>query len=352
MVKIDTGKTKVYIPSSVATGKYQITFYAKASNCRDKSGAIYQQSANTNSSKYCAFDKVDVEVSGRIFNFSIYDISDYPLWQKVFRNEDGNLNGIRYRSGPYNYWKTLMITDKIYTLPLRNGSHPYMVNKGAQKSGYSYKMYVDTMGDFDEQDYVWIVPSFFYVSNDGKIRKEVDLYYSETITIDGKKKKVHFVKVGSDIDKKNIKEMYNTKLFTYGNIMVPGKLSVERGNTSKKYKRWYFGYYLPSQIYMVDKEANINKDEYFGMDSEYIYRDGYLVVNFDIEAIKDGKRYISYENKINSSLYNCCNMWEKEGMPRSITDNKGTVYNISYGDIMFINNNASAGKDYLAGGTH
>ena len=134
--------------------------------------------------------------------------------------------------------------------------------------------------------------------------------------------------------------------------MVPGTLSVLSTSSSKEYRRWYFEYYLPSQIYMVDKEANIDKGEYFGMNSPYIYKDGYLVVNFDIEVIKDGERYISYENKINSSLYNCCNMWEKEGMPLSITDNKGTVYNISYGDIMFIDNNASAGKDYLAGGTH
>lgn len=348
---ISNGKTKIYMPTYIDTGKYQIKFYVKASNC-DDNVKVYQNTANTNQERYCAIDKVDVEVSGRVFNFNIYDISDYPLWEKVFRNEKGGINGTRYRSGRYNYWGTTVVKDEIYTLPLRNGSHPYIKNKGSQKTGYTYKMYVDTMGDFDEKDYVWIVPKFYYVSNDGKTRKEVDLYYTETITIDGKSKKYHFVKVGSKIDKKNIKYYKQEKIFTYGNIMIPGSLSSEGVSNSKEYKRWFFQYYLPSQIYMVEKDVDVNREEYFGIDSDYIYRDGYLVINFDIEVIKDGERYLSYENKINSSLYNCCNMWKEEGMPLSITDNKGTVYNISYGDIMFINNNANAGKDYLAGGTH
>ena len=75
-------------------------------------------------------------------------------------------------------------------------------------------------------------------------------------------------------------------------------------------------------------------------------------MNFDIEVVKNKERYLSYENKINSSIYGCCNMWRKEGMPLTITDSKETVYNISYGDTIFFKNNENAGKDYISSGTH
>lgn len=352
MCLIEPGSTKVYLPSNVTTGKYQVKFYAKAINCSAKTTSS-EKNANLDDKNYIAYDTVDLEVAGRVYNFSIYDISDYPLWEDVFRNSDKKLNGTRYRSGMYNYWKTKVIKNETFTLPLRNGSHPYLKNMGAGKTGYIYRMFVDTMGDYKEGDSIWITPTFYYVSEDGKTRKEVDLYYSETIMLNGKEKKYYFVKVGSDIDKKNIKYMDGDKLFTYGNIMVPYSKSVQSlSESSKQFKRWYFYYSLPSQIYMVDKNRKINKNEYFGENSSYIYKDGYLVVNFDIEVVKNKERYLSYENKINSSIYGCCNMWRKEGMPLTITDSKETVYNISYGDTIFFKNNENAGKDYISSGTH
>ena len=350
--KLKNGNAKIYLPSNIMVGNYQIKFYAKAQNCKDRKDS-YEKTANKNQKNYYAYDIVNVIVAGRVYNFNIYDISDYPLWERVFRNSNGELNTTRYRSGMLDYNNRTMVSDSIFTLPLRNGSHPYIRNKGAQKSGYSYKMYVDTLGDYGENDCVWIVPKFYYVSYDGKIRKEVDLYYSETINTANTEKKYYFVKVGSDLDKKNVKYLWGKKAFTYGNIMLPSSFAKERTtSTGVQYKRWYFRYYLPSEIYMVDKDKVINKNEYFGENSSKIHKDGYLVINFDIEVIKDGSRYLSYENKINSSYYGCCNMWATEGMPLKVTDSKGTVYNISYGDIMFINNKESAGKDYLGGGTH
>ena len=350
--KLKNCNIEVYLPSNVGVGDYQIKFYSKSINCKDKKN-LYEKIANKNQKNYYAYDTVNVTVAGRVYNFNIYDISDYPLWEKVFRDQNRELNGTRYRAGLLDYNKNIAVRDSIYTLPLRNGSHPYVRNKGAQKSGYSYKMYVDTLGDYGKDDSIWIVPKFYYVSYDGKTRKEVDLYYSETININGIDKKYYFIKVGSELDKKNIKYLWGRKAFTYGNIMIPATFSRD-GKTSKDvtFKRWYFRYYLPSEIYMVKKDTVLNKNEYFGESSSYIYKDGYLVINFDIEVIRNGSRYLSYENKINSSYYNCCNMWKQEGMPLKITDSKGTVYNISYGDIMFINNNESAGRDYLGGGTH
>lgn len=350
--KLKNCNIEIYLPSYVGVGNYQIKFYSKAINCKNKKSS-YEKFANKNQKNYYAYDTVNITVAGRIYNFNIYDISDYPLWERVFRNSNGELNGTRYRSGLVDYNKNIAVEDILYTLPLRNGSHPYVRNIGTQKSGYSYKMCVDTLGDYGEEDSIWIVPKFYYVSYDGKIRKEVDLYYSETINIDGVDKKYYFVKVGSEIDKKNIKYLWGRKVFTYGNIMIPARFSKE-GKTSGGvvFNRWYFRYYLPSEIYMVEKDVDLNKDEYFGENSSYIYKDGYLVINFDIEVIRNGSRYLSYENKINSSYYNCCNMWKQEGMPLKITDSKGTVYDISYGDIMFVNMNESAGRDYLGGGTH
>jgi hypothetical protein len=41
--------------------------------------------ANRNNSNYVATDTFCIEVSGRIYGLDIYDVTDYPIWEEIFR---------------------------------------------------------------------------------------------------------------------------------------------------------------------------------------------------------------------------------------------------------------------------
>ena len=131
------------------------------------------------------------------------DISDYPTWQNVFRKSNSlKTTGFFYSLGTKNQNGIETGRNSKYTLPLVNGSHPTYKNIGAIKTGYVTRFQLTTIGNmYGNQDYILITPKFYYVDKFGKNRQEVDLYYSETF----KGKKQTLVKVGSDVDKLNIK---------------------------------------------------------------------------------------------------------------------------------------------------
>ncbi len=388
--------TLFYLPTWVTEGKYTIDFRSTAINAYTNSGTNKTETlANLQLNNYVATDTVDVEVSGRIYGLYLYDISDYPIWENVFRSTGSlKLSGFKYRVGDKDQNGNSNGQNKKYTLTLVNGSHPEIKNLGVIKTGYATRFSLKTVGTmYGKNDYIRIKPTFYYVDGKGKNRQEVDIYYTETFN--GKKNVM--VKTGSTLDLKNNKSLYTgdkylsipeqelkqtayfegislkkwkaqkENLFTYKNITIPPSLrtfvgyvkslpsTVTEEMVAKSVQNWYGEYYLPSEVYIVPKGfdilEHIKKNGPITYKEDFWLKNGYVIVNFDIETIQKGKKHLSYINADNAAQ-GYCNMWKKEGYQYEKKDYKGNLFQFSDGDYIMYYTNKSAAKDYISSGTH
>lgn len=225
-IVLDRETVTFYLPMWVAEGIYNADCRTIAVNAdRLKLDQISEEYVNSELFNYVATNTFKVEVSGRLYELSVYDLTDYPMWQEVFRVTDSLDFKIHDRekypdgtdkpiySKSYSYDYAVGTKDRYgketgrnvkYTFPLVNGSHPFFQNIGVLKTGYTVRFTLDTIGCmYSEGSYVKIKPSFYYVDAEGKNRTAVDLYYEETI--DGKERKL--VKMGNSLDRINMKTM-------------------------------------------------------------------------------------------------------------------------------------------------
>ncbi|MDF2539255.1 MAG: putative secreted protein [Herbinix sp.] len=228
-ISIGRSAPRFYLPMWTKEDVYTVNFRTVAVN-----GIPYlertQVYANTDINKYIATDTLNVEVSGRIYGLTVYDLSDYPRWEEVFRVPESmnfkkdnpaypNGTGLSNYGNGYSYTYALGTNDQYgndtgrnmkYTFPLVNGSHPKNKNQGLLKTGYMVRYSLETTGSlFSDACMVSIKPSFYFIDKDGKNRKAVDLYYTEEIN--GKSK--HLVKVGSALDQINLKSVRTGDLY-------------------------------------------------------------------------------------------------------------------------------------------
>jgi hypothetical protein len=222
-IVIGRSTPRFYLPMWVPEGTYTVDFRTVAVNGTNKLLNI-EKEANRDRSNYVATATQKVEVSGRLYGLTIYDISDYPMWKEAFRVPNSTklkLNDTNYQDGTkkstysksYSYAYSLGTNDQYgndtgknskYTFPLVNGSHPQYKNIGVIKTGYLFRFKLDTTGEMlSDGCKVVIKPSFYFIDSKGKNRTQVDLYYSEEI--DGKSR--HLVKMGSAMDQINIKSL-------------------------------------------------------------------------------------------------------------------------------------------------
>lgn len=215
-----------YIPMWIQEGIYTASCRSIAVNADmtmlDK---ISEDYVNSQLYNYVATNTFDLEVSGRLYGLSIYDITDYPTWQEAFRVDkslelkinhpdkypDGTTRPAYSKGYSYNY--TVGTNDQYgidthrrsrFTFPLINGSHPFYKNEGILKTGYVVRFKLNTIGTlFGSGCKVRIKPRFYYVDANGKNRSAVDIYYEEAI--DGKNRSM--VKIGSALDKLNVKSI-------------------------------------------------------------------------------------------------------------------------------------------------
>ena len=213
---VGTEEQRFYVPLYVEEGSYQADFRSIAINGTGmmEESEIY---ANRELNHYVAENSAQVQISGKIYGLTVYDISDYPLWQNVFRKVNGTTlkindstvvdgtktNGFN-TSNSYTYTvgtksETGNTTGRLlkYTFPILNGSHPLYKNQGAVKEGYTVRFTLDTLGNVMEQQASKIVikPYFYFVSADGKTREEVDVYYHKQ-----QGKKSVLVQIGSEAE--------------------------------------------------------------------------------------------------------------------------------------------------------
>lgn len=400
-ISLNNDTAAFYIPIWVKEGKYNIqcrssSISMEANAAQDKE----EELANLQLDHYVATCQIPVEVSGRVFGLQITDISDYPAWYSVFRKKDSLAHtGIHYFVGKKDENGSVRTDPAFYTFPMLKGSHPMDIQTRITPTGYAFRFTIETIGEmYEEDDYVQMTPTFYYISKDGKQRKEADIYYIETMQ---EQRQYAFVKIGSSLDLANIKKRYlgnpytsvpdeefqekmyltgknlNTlqdtlsPLFTFHHILlsenfrtylgkndsptgtIPASVDEKRASMSKQ--KWYGEYYLPSQVYVVPKDFDLagyeKKKGAFHFREDFWLKNGYIMIQFDIKTVNGGKTYLSYINEENAKQ-GYCNMWKLEGMDYTRTDADGVTWNLKDGDTFLYDTDKRTGLDYIVGGTH
>ncbi|MBH1940646.1 hypothetical protein I5677_07070 [Mobilitalea sibirica] len=423
-VVIGRSSPRFYLPMWTEEGVHTINFRTVAVN-----GEPYiertEEYANRELIRYVATNTRKVEVSGRMYGLNIYDLTDYPLWEEAFRvpkskdfkknYPDKYLNGTdkpTYNKN-YSYTYTIGTNDQYgndtgrktkFTLPLVNGSHPYYKNLGVLKSGYMFRYSLETTGNlFSDANMVLINPSFYFVDKNGENRTAVDLYYTEEIN----RKNRHLVKMGSSLDKINMKttstgDIYlgipedelrqtaalrNTNfgkhiakrapMFTFTDIRlnyafrtyvndtymntVKGFDSftdvldrgIEEDDITICKQRWYGEYYLPNEVHAVAKGFDVyDYMDKYGVDysEDFWLTDGYIIINFSIETLdQNGNCRLSYTNALNYMDKGHCSMWIMEGPVPTKKDWEGTSFNFFAGDVIMYYADKQMTDDYSPG---
>lgn len=386
----------VTIPRWVKADTYQIQVMVYASNAQTTEQRLaISTNLNREPKDYVAVNYVTVTVQGNLYGLEVYDVTDYPLWENVFRKQDsldfkeGN-SKVTYTVGRRNWLAEDNGHSAKYTLPLLYGSHPN--NKdGALGRGYAFRYSVKTTGAMsDADDKIVIKPTFYWVSKDGTQNSLVDVYYDDTIN----GKFTPLIKVGSEQDLANkhclspgdkylgIPEdklaqaaaidgrvIQNVKasslpVYSYGLIEIPSTFRVYTGDTGnhsgstvdtttllKSEQTWFSEYCLPSSIHVIQKDFDLSKyagDDGIDYSESFWKKDGYLVVNFEIQSWNGGMPELSY----NSDLEGTVNMFKQEGFMLSKSDSNGATFNLNYGDVVFYDLSRSSAEDYKSSGTH
>lgn len=393
--------TNFFLPVWVDEGDYQVYFRSIAENA--PSGFSWQADANTNLIHHVATDQVSVQVIGRLYDFHITDILDYN-WERVFRTGSGSSQptGLSYWVGENGIDGDPRGNHQQFTLPIRPGSNPLTGMKNVSvKTGYGFSFDFKTMGNmFDPKDGIRITPTFSFVNKEGGTPIPVDLYYktnekpfvkigSEEDTVEryvilnDRMRNVPLVPLTdaanfkyaqhlsaeekASTTKQEFVENYvldytksKTPVGGYDLLMFPEQLktligpkdipsnatvTTERANAS--IQQWYGEYSLPADPYVVP--AGTNLAEYGRLngglddDSGIFLKDGYIVVNFDIESIQEGNVNEPYLQYIHAPLMN---QWQLEGYDKLITDSYSSQFNVKDGDVVFYNADKSSKNDF------
>ncbi|SHL10207.1 hypothetical protein SAMN02745136_04092 [Anaerocolumna jejuensis DSM 15929] len=388
--------TLFYVPAWVTEGRYEIRFRSTAINAAANDGyGKSEDIANISLANYVAEDSSIVQISGRIYGLNIYDVTDYPIWEKVFRLPNSlKLTGFHYTVGVKNQNGESSGQNPQFTITMVNGSHPNYKNQGILKTGYMTRFSLTTVGSMaDSDDYVRIKPKFYFADKDGKNRREADIYYTESFN----GKEHILVKMGGNLDLENDKsiktgdpylgipesELQRTayyegvplrkwksqtkKIYNYMNIMLPFTLrtfigfvdpipqTVTEKQAATSVQHWYGEYYLPAEVHIVPKGYDVSNYalHHGGLDyhEKFWLKEGYIIVNFDITTVKDGELNLSYINAANSEN-GYCNMWKREGYQYRKTSYHGISFNFQDGDYVIYYANHSVQEDYISSGTH
>lgn len=394
-----------FLPVWVDEGFYEVEFRSISHNA--PGGATQQTSANLNLVHHVAYDKVAVDVIGRVYDFQVTDIADYN-WELVFRAAKGS----RIPTGA-SYWVGRQGIDgaprgnaERYTLPIRPGSHPLYKN-AVVKTGYHFKFDLKTKGNmFGLEDQIVITPSFYFVDGDSGARQAVDLYYHTGSQ--------SYVRIGSPSDQvkryvilnerlRNVpeEELRDTALYKYDheytfnqvagigrsqfvqNFMerqtmretsigslsllrlpegvrtlmgpktgIPVTVDLARANAAVQ--KWYGEYSLPAELFAVPTGTNVAEygRTHGGLTdrSEIFLKNGYIVVNFNVETVRNGELNRPYLQYIHGPLMN---QWhDMEGFVRQVTDPYGRRFNLQDGDVVFYHADLSSRDDFRSMVTH
>ncbi|GGH71008.1 hypothetical protein GCM10008014_55970 [Paenibacillus silvae] len=391
--------TRFYLPVWVDEGNYTIELRNIAENA--PVDFTEQPDANTNLAHHTASDRIPVDVIGRLYDFHVTDISDYS-WENVFRQAPGSPEhtGNSYWTGFRNIDGDPRSNFAPFVLPIRPGSHPVQGFANVSvKTGYHFKFDLKTKGNmFGKQDGIRITPTFSFISKDGASRQDVDLYYHR-----GQER---LIRIGSALDMEKRFVVLNSRLrnvpgtelsdaaryeYTYElsaeersrkslaehmiqvvtqtsrqktwagrydwmiltapirtligpKTNLPASVNADRANAA--IQRWYGEYSLPADVYAVPKGTNLEtlaRENTLDEKSKLFLKNGYIIVNFNIESLRNGNTAAPHLQYIHAPLMN---QWQLEGFDRSPANNNSGRWPLSDGDILFYDASQSSRSDF------
>ena len=391
----EQGITDLYIPTWIPEGEYDVDFREIAINAPDITKT--QHLANKDITNYVATRSSKVRVIGRLYGFKITDVSD-TLWYDVFRvsKTTSAHTGNYYYVGTKDENRKNRGISSLFTLPLLEGSHAKYKNRGALKTGYTFRFNLETIGGyFGDDDHIQITPTFYYVKKDGTGRQEVDLHYHAefngkvnyyvALVPEGRNRdNPLFMELGNrfrNVPEKEIKDtarllgIDNIDSFKYkkDNIGWFDKIilskyqrtfigaqeglphGVDVDASAISVQKWYGEYRLPNDLFVTTPGFNV--PEYgrthnglsLGGKEDFWLKNGYIIVNFRIEAIKNNNfdaPSLSYWGAPR------CNMFTIEGFQKEKTDYYEKEFILMDGDIVFYDTDERSTDDYEMGGTH
>ncbi len=405
--------TTFQLPVWVDEGDYTVYYRNIAENA--PTNFTTQQDANTQLANHVATDTIDVEVIGRLYDFHLTDIADYN-WETVFRTQKGSRQptGLSYWVGKNGIDGQPRGNEQPFTLPIHAGSHPQQGFKNAAiKLGYHFKFDLKTKGNmFSKLDGIRITTDFRYYKKDGSATVPVDLYYRDAKqtfvkigsaqdhekrytllnerlrnvpeeemldTADWKYKTYYTPEQLAGVTQEKFETNYinnvtqqKTSVGNFAQLLLPEQLrtligpktgiptnasaTVERANAS--IQTWYGEYSLPAETYMVERGTDIAEyaRKHGGLDekSPIWLRQGYVVVNFNIESIQQGDLKHPHLQYIHAPQMNAKkrNQWQMEGFQDQMIDAYDHAFSLQDGDVAFYHAGQSSKDDFGAQAPH
>ncbi|MEW4372913.1 DUF5704 domain-containing protein [Paenibacillus kandeliae] len=405
--------TTFQLPVWVDEGDYTVYYRNIAENA--PTNFTTQQDANTQLANHVATDTIDVEVIGRLYDFHLTDIADYN-WETVFRTQKGSSQptGLSYWVGENGIDGQPRGNEQPFMLPIHAGSHPQQGFKNAAiKLGYHFKFDLKTKGNmFSNLDGIRITTDFRYYKKDGSATVPVDLYYRDAKqtfikigsaqdqekrysilnerlrnvpeqemldTADWKYKTYYTPEQLAGVTQQKFETNYinnvtqqKTSVGNFAQLLLPEQLrtligpktgiptnasaTVERANAS--IQTWYGEYSLPAETYMVERGTDIAEyaRKHGGLDekSPIWLRQGYVVVNFNIESIQQGDLKHPHLQYIHAPQMNAKkrNQWQMEGFQDQMIDAYHHTFSLQDGDVAFYHAGQSSKDDFGAQAPH
>ncbi|MBR2569502.1 MAG: hypothetical protein IKE34_10005, partial [Paenibacillus sp.] len=153
-----------------------------------------------------------------------------------------------------------------------------------------------------------------------------------------------------------------TAIGSYTDLMLPERLrlfigpaasqippSVHAARAEASVQQWYGEFNVPAQVYIVPKGFDLSRQFNFNDKAPFFLKDGYLIVNFDIKTIRNGRKEAPHLQYIHAPL---TNQWQREGGRSEVNLPSGALIPLRDGDIIFYYGNRSSLEDYQVGGTH
>ncbi|WP_066297989.1 DUF5704 domain-containing protein [Bacillus sp. FJAT-29937] len=418
-VPINMENVTFFLPVWVPEGPYTVKYRSIAINAPGELPEEHHanlnmsyRTPNGNMSNHVAYDTIEVDVVGRLFDFRVTDILDFN-WGPVFRTTEGMIEhtGNHFWVGDRGIDGALRGNQEPFVLPIRHGSHPAGYKNVAVKTGYQFKFDMKSKGDmWRENDAIRITPSFYFVDKNGQNRRKVDVYYHNDSN--------YFVKIGSSHDKehrevtlneplRNVPEsqLWNTAEYYYRHpdrygfrskadatfdhgfiryferdyakrpketgpygwqilnwnlrtfigplaTTVPTNAMKPQKDAIASEQMWYGEYSLPADIYIVEEGKDIagyGLQHRLNKSHPIFIRDGYLIVNFNIESLQNGNVNQPHLQYIFGEL---SNQWKREGFKYSFIDPYGYTFQLKDGDVLFYHGDQSSNDDFRAGVSH
>lgn len=309
---VGTAEQRFYLPVGTAEGVYTIVTRAVAVNGEE---ALEETEAFRNKSieKYVATDKVKVYVTGRLYEFTVYDVKGGLAWDK--RKSDQYYSVGALEETEEALWKTL---------PLRKGVHPEYRNAGGLPAGGSFSFRVRSVGSFSTEDTKLILrPELVRLTENGY--EAVDVYF-EKETGEG-----IFLTKWSAAEA----EM----------VLVAAKNSVA-AEDEEAVRDWYGRFLLPDSLYVTEagtevltyqKKYGLSFTEPFWIRREpLVLRFSFCIMNGDGEAL--------YYGTIPEKIAN--NIWCIEAGASDRSDTKGKRYPICGGEVAVLYPGESSDNEY------